>query len=300
MNILIVGFGSIGQRHARILDSPSNIISLVTRRTDTPYQTFASIPDALASRAFDYVLICNETHNHQFSLSDLEQLKYAGPVFIEKPIFSCLPHKSFRPPFRVCVGYVLRFHPLIASVKSILAGSVVYSAYSYCGQYLPDWRPNRDYRNSYSAHAEGGGVLLDLSHEIDYIQFLFGGLTLHSSVVAKLSPLEIEAEDTVSFLASTPLCPHVSVGLNYLDSVRQRFLVVHGSFGSIKADFVSNTLLHNQSLTSYEVNMDELFFLQHSNFLKPSGNPQIYCDLADSMNVLSFVEKVKQASDFSV
>ena len=71
---------------------------------------------------------------------------------------------------------------------------------------------------------------------------------------------------------------------------------MHGSFGTIRADFVANTLLLNQQLTSFDVDMDDLYLQQHFNFLSPSRESRIYCDLNESVNVLSFVAKIKQAS----
>ncbi len=291
MHVLIIGFGSIGQRHARILLQQGNVISVVSARTDVPYPTYSSLSAAISSHKFDYILICNETNLHLPALVLLHQNNVNVPVFVEKPFANLLPVNLPTFSFPLCVGYVLRYHPLISSIKRIIADCAVYSAYSYCGQYLPYWRPERDYRLSYSAQADGGGVLLDLSHEIDYLIFLFGGLTPHHAFIGKLSSLDLNCDDTASILASSILCPHINLSLNYLDMTKQRFLVVHGSFGTIRADFVSNTLLHNETLTSFDTALDELYLNQHLDFLRNPTSSSLYCGLDESLEVLSFIEK---------
>ena len=72
---------------------------------------------------------------------------------------------------------------------------------------------------------------------------------------------------------------------------KQRFLVVHGSFGTIRADFVSNTLLHNETLTSFDTALDELYLNQHLDFLRNPTSSSLYCGLDESLEVLSFIEK---------
>ena len=64
---------------------------------------------------------------------------------------------------------------------------------------------------------------------------------------------------------------------------------MHGSFGTIRADFVSNTLLHNETLTSFDT-VDELYLNQHLDFLRnPISSSLLWID--ESLEVLSFIEK---------
>ena len=92
------------------------------------------------------------------------------------------------------------------------------SAQVYAGQYLPDWRPGRDYRSVYSADSiAGGGVLRDLSHELDYLNWIFGGWAGVTALGGKLSSLELSSEDTVAVLIGFRACPVATLQINYLD-----------------------------------------------------------------------------------
>jgi len=103
------------------------------------------------------------------------------------------------------VGYQFRFHPGLRLVKKLLdEGKIgkLLSIRAEFGQYLPDWHPNEDYRNLYTAHQEqGGGIILDASHEIDYCRWLAGSeISKVACFAGKLSSLDVDAEDTADLL----------------------------------------------------------------------------------------------------
>ena len=98
----------------------------------------------------------------------------------------------------------------------------------YAGQYLPHWRPNIDYRDSYSSKkSQGGGVLLDLSHEIDYLNWLLDGTEEVMAVGGKLSALEIDSDDLYQISLKTKKCDLVQVELNYIDKVLRRYIIIN-------------------------------------------------------------------------
>ena len=114
----------------------------------------------------------------------------------EKPLFSNL--ENFHEPLRsqVCVAYNLRFHPLLQRLCSEIEEQSVLSVQVYVGQYIPDWRPEQNNQQNYSlSSALGGGALRDLSHELDYVQWLVGALDLKYVFNEKISDLEIETDD---------------------------------------------------------------------------------------------------------
>ena len=106
------------------------------------------------------------------------------------------------------VGYNFRFYPPLQAMRQALVEGCIgrlISLRAEAGQYLPDWRPGSDYRQGASARRElGGGVVLELSHELDYIRWLGGEVESVGALVGKLSDLEIEVEDTAEIV--TPLC----------------------------------------------------------------------------------------------
>ena len=135
--------------------------------------------------------ICNATNKHEQALLEILNANYEGKILIEKPLSisqSILEKKNIK---NILVSFNLRFHPLIKILKEELENEEIIQVCSYVGQYLPEWRPGRDYREVYSAkRSEGGGVLRDLSHEIDFLAYLTGQITHVSAFGGKLSALE--------------------------------------------------------------------------------------------------------------
>ena len=101
-------------------------------------------------------------------------------------------------------GYNFRFLPsLIEFRKQLQAKKIgdIYLVRSEVGQYLPSWRPESDYKNGVSANKSlGGGVLLELSHEIDYLRWIFGPVNWVFSHISKKSDLDIDVEDSVDVI----------------------------------------------------------------------------------------------------
>ena len=102
------------------------------------------------------------------------------------------------------VGYNLRFNPIINFLKKKIKSKKIWNVNLFCGSYLPGWRSNIDYKKSSSAKKGlGGGVLLDLSHELDYLQWLFGNITIQYCKSKKLSNLNINTDDFLNLVGKT-------------------------------------------------------------------------------------------------
>ena len=247
VNVLVVGAGSIGSRHQRILKQLGHQVSVVS--ANSPNAEFESLSDALERQSFDYVVIASQTSQHFHDFSTLIRNKFKGRVLIEKPVFE-KPHRLKSDLFSfAAVGYNLRFHPAIIWLKDTLPKlGQLSSANFYVGQYLPTWRPDTDYRRSSSAQdSSGGGVLRDLSHELDLAQHLFGDWQRLTSIGGKFSDLEITTDDTFSILMSATKCNVVSVHLNYLDQIKQRNITINGNNGTISVDLVGNSARFNET-----------------------------------------------------
>ena len=172
---LVIGYGSIGRRHTEVLQSLGHEVSVVSGHLqNSDLAVFGDIRSAYVGRQFDYVVIASETSAHADTLKHL--LHAAGRqtvCLVEKPLWAFPEQHINLDGVKIAVGYVLRAHPLLRTVKNILKNKKIYSCRASCGQYLPDWRPDSDYRKCYSAEKKrGGGVLRDLSHELDYMQML--------------------------------------------------------------------------------------------------------------------------------
>lgn len=293
-NALVVGYGSIGSRHARILTDIGCNVSVVSKRVVDFPKVYRSLDEAFAEQNFEYVVIANKTSEHYGTMLALSENDFSGVVLIEKPLFEKV-HEVPQNNFKGCyIAYNLRCHPLIQKVKSILATEKTLSAQVYVGQYLPSWRPNSDYRNSYSAkRSEGGGVLRDLSHELDYILWLFGKWESVVSLGGKYSNLEIDSEDVFAFLLSAKGCPVVNVQMNYLDKVARREIIINTDNHSIKIDLVNGLLQLDESVEKMEINRDTTYILQHKAVL--SENRESLCCLEEGNEVLKCLEAIEKS-----
>jgi predicted dehydrogenase len=293
---LVIGYGSIGKRHADVLEQSGFAVSIVSRRELPGKQHFADIAEAVAKTHPQLIVICTETSAHRAGLAALEGCGYRGSVLVEKPLFE--PHD---PPFtseviRASVAYVLRFHPVVAALHAALAGKRVFSAEIRCGSHLPGWRPSQDYRTTESAfRAKGGGVLRDLSHELDYAAWLFGPIRRVAALGGHLSDLEIETDDVIAFIAEAEHCPALSIHLNYLDRPAGRTAIINTDAGSFHADLITGSLSLNGEpiLTAAPFDRDKAFAEQHADALR--DEPQRLATLKDGMATIRLIAAIERA-----
>ena len=158
MKIVIIGYGSIGRRHASILkENFKNCkIFLHTKQKVKKFRSFKDFKYIKFIKP-DYVIIASETYKHLKQLTYLEENFKGIKILIEKPLFHQF-NKFKVKNNKVYVGYNLRFHPLLQILKENIKNRKIWSVQIICGSYLPSWRKNIDYRKSYSSKKNGGGV----------------------------------------------------------------------------------------------------------------------------------------------
>jgi predicted dehydrogenase len=253
MKALVVGGGSIGSRHLRNLkELRVEHLGLVetdaSRReaiaTELPVESFSTLQEGL-DWAPDFAVVATPTHLH---LEQTLQIVNAGrPVFVEKPLahsgesLSELAERVESKKLISLVGCNMRFHPGPAKVKQLLdekrLGKILFARLQ-TGSYLPEWRPNTDYRSNYAARLEtGGGCIMDCIHEIDLARWYLGGMKSVFCCAGHLSALEIETEDVAVLV-----CRHTSgamseIHLDYVQRTYERGCQIVGESGSIFWDF---------------------------------------------------------------
>ena len=293
VNVAVVGAGSIGTRHQRILKQLGHQVSIVSAKS--PNAEFRSLAEALAKQSFDYVVIASQTSQHFDDFTTLINSEFTGRVLIEKPLFA-ETHRLNATKFSfAAVGYNLRFHPALVWLKATLPQlGALSSANLYVGKHLPTWRPNTDYRQSSSARdISGGGVLHDLSHELDIAQNFFGDWRKLAALGGKFSDLEIKTSDTYSILMSTTKCHAVSIQLNYLDRVDQRNITINGNNGTITIDLIANTARLNESEVKFDVNPDDTYIAQHQAVI--SGDSNSLCSLDAGLKVVATIKSIEKS-----
>ena len=294
-NVAVVGAGSIGSRHQRILKQLGHKVSVVS--ANSPDADFRSMSDALGRESFDYVVIASQTSQHVTDLSALINNRFSGRVLIEKPLFEKLHTLQENNFSFAAVGYNLRFHPVIVWLKDTLPklGKLT-SANFYVGQFLPTWRPDSDYRKSSSARdISGGGVLRDLSHELDLVQYLFGDWQQLTAVGGKFSDLEIATDDTFSILMTSTKCNAISVQLNYVDRIKQRYITINGNNGTVSIDLISNTAKFSDLDVKFSVNADDTYVAQHLAVI--SNDSQNTCSLSEALKVVETIQAIEKSAE---
>lgn len=290
-----MGYGSIGSRHARLLTTLGCSTAVLSSRSiDFPI-VFSDIAQALNEHRPEYVVVSNSTNLHHRTLEQLAEEGFSGRVLVEKPLFDNLhpvPPNNFHC---LLVAYNLRFHPLLQRLRELLVDEIVLSVQAYVGQYLPAWRAGIDYRESYSAKArEGGGVLRDLSHELDYLGWLFGAWSSVAALGGHYSDLEIDSDDLFLLLLQTERCPAVSVQLNYLDREIKRRIIINTKKLSIDADFVAGILSVNGKKEFFCVERDDTYLDMHRAAL--GDNRDVICTLEEGCITMQLIEAAEQAS----
>ncbi len=296
---MVIGYGSIGQRHARFLHELKMDVSLVTQQKKTPFNAFIEIGSALRSKPIDYVVVCDETARHYQTLKDLERNGFVGRVLVEKPLFDRIyPRQVW--PFDIFIGYNLRYHPVIRRIEELVKDIPLYSMHVYCGQYLPTWRKDRAYTSCYSSSKKkGGGVLKDLSHELDYIMLIGGQWRNISAKGGKFSNLDIDSDDLFCFLIETEKCPIISLQVNYLDLEPRRQIILNAHGLSLAADLLNGSI-EWQSLDGgsgredFLPNADQTYFDQHQAILNSDFNHT--CSFEQGHAVLELIEAAQEAS----
>ena len=263
MRAIVLGAGSIGQRHLRNLVALGHDVAAVFdpngARLDEirPHVAAGCRLTTDEREAFgrdaDAALICSPTHRH------LDQARAAlgrgWHVFVEKPLAHALDGtdaliaEAARARRTVLVGCNLRFLPSLVLVKRLLDEGRIgrpLAARAHCGYYLPFWRPHTDYREGYGAkQATGGGIILDSIHEFDYLTWLLGAPREVFAYAGKLSSLEIDTEDNADVLLRFDYGAVANVHLDYLQRTYRRACDLIGEDGVIAWDYIG------QSVTVY-------------------------------------------------
>jgi predicted dehydrogenase len=294
MKALVIGAGSIGLRHIRLLQQLACDVAVVTQQTLVGIQTYSTVAEALAAQLVDYCVIANATHLHITTLQQLYDANFMGKVLVEKPLFNhnaILADHAFQ---LLCVGYNLRFHPILQAIKSHIMGEAILMVSVQTGQYLPTWREG-DHHASYSAiKAQGGGVLRDLSHEIDYITWLFGDIQGVFAKGGRVAQLTQDSEDAFSVIMCTSRCPIVTMQVDYLSRVPMRHVTIQTEAHTIQANLIDNILSVNGKQEAYEVNKDETYLAEHQAMI--DGKTGVLCSAPDAQRVMHIIEQIEQSN----
>lgn len=281
---LVIGYGSIGARHSRLLAEMGVAVACVTRNDACPFPRHADIADALARWHPDKVIVSNETATHRRTLADLARLGFKGEALVEKPLFAEAADAGDLGGMTVYVAFNLRFHPLVRRARRHVQDRPLFNGLLQAGSYLPSWRPGTDYTKGYSARREaGGGVLRDLAHELDLALWLCGPWRRAVALGGHFSDLAINSDDTYYLLVEGHRCPAYAVAVNYLDRVPARTISINGQDISVHLDLVAGRLTVNGAAETQTVERDDTYRAQLDAFL--SGDTSTLCSFEEGREV---------------
>ncbi len=320
--ILIVGYGSIGKRHlglGRELFPRANIQVLRHTACDEVPQhatgCLVRLQDAIAFSP-QIAVIANPAPLHIGVALPLA--KIGVHMLIEKPIATSVEgieelEATCRIHNAVCLtGYNLRYQPAMhqfkQSIESQLIGNVL-SVRCETGQYLPSWRPDTDYRMSVSARKSlGGGVLLELSHELDYLRWIFGEVEWVNATLRRQSSLAIDVEDTAHLLlgfAKNRDDRQLIASLN-MDFVRHdttRLCTAIGDNGSLRWNALQGSVGHFvpggqswQEVFRQLPQRDETYRAEWQHFLSCiAGRSRVSVSPRDGLEVMRIIDAARRS-----
>lgn len=299
MKTLIIGFGSIGKKHFLALKAQNLAVDIVSKSYDkTSYENcdftlYKSLKEAPLND-YELFIIANITTAHFDTLKSLDKAVKDKIILVEKPLFE--RYKAYKSKQNtIFVAYLLRFNPVIMALKDFLnKDKKPYFASLECDSCLPKWRSG-DYSKQYSAKKElGGGVSLDLSHEIDLALWFFGKAKLKFSQIAKLSNLDINSDD-LAFFALKSKKVSVHIRLNYFSKFERRIFVLHTENRSYEADLVQNKISifeKNGSFKEYQYEANTINTLENLHKAIKHKNKNL-CSLKEGQKVLKLITKAK-------
>lgn len=321
MKYLVVGSGSIGKRRIGILNdlgvTSINICDKSLARLEDvsrKYKIEGKYTDynkALAQNP-DVVIICTPPVFHiPIAKSAVEA---GADLMIEKPLAHNLDGvdslvKLIKKKKVVAgVAYTMRFHKGVNLLRNMLEQKIVgkvYSVRAECGQYLPDWHPWEDYRKWYmSKKNEGGGAILDISHEIDYLRWFLGDAKEVGCFYGTVSDLEMDADDMAEIILRFKNGAIGSVHLDLLQRIYRRNCEVIGEKGTILWDYTAKQIkVYTKEKDSWETaeykeERSEMFIEETKHFIKCFGRKaQVKVSVEDAAKTLAVAVSAKESSD---
>ena len=261
MRILIIGLGSIAKKHIKALKSLSEEFKIYALRSSLDANKYEDVINIfnLDDTVFDFAIISNPTHLH-FKYIKLLASK-SIPLFIEKPAVHSLDNLDeilnlvAKKKVTTYVACNLRFHPCLKFLKEKIDNQNlrINEINVYCGSYLPDWRPGLDFKKIYSANPKmGGGVHLDLFHEIDYVTWLFGQPKSYSSFKRSVSSLSIDSIDYANYILEYKNFT-TSIILNYYRKKVKREIEIVFDQATWNVDLINNTIKTDLGEVIYKI-----------------------------------------------
>ena len=310
MKFLIAGLGSIGRRHFRnLMDlGEKDIVLLRTRKGTLPDDELAGYPvetdlqEALQKHKPDAVIVANPTSMH---LGVAIPAAEAGcHILLEKPVshslerLDVLQKAAEKSGSKILVGFQFRYHPTLNKARNLIQSNAlgkILTVRAHWGEYLPQWHPWEDYRQSYAARADlGGGVIVTLTHPLDYLRYLLGDVESLWSFNGHISPLEIDVEDVAEVGLKFRNGAVGGVHVNYFQRPPAHRLEIVGTNGTLRWDNADGILHFYNLLASFGSYSDNPPAPVIESFSPPEGFERNQLFVAQTRHFIEIVRGEKE------
>jgi predicted dehydrogenase len=318
-HILILGLGSAGKRHWRNLASLGCVCSGMDPREDRRAETttiegyqgaYGSVEEALQRASFDGCVIASPPSFHIPQLNAVLAAPGLRAVLCEKPLSTLLQATAAlegAAQDRVLLGYTYRWWPpLIELRRRIQRGDIgaVRHVRAVMAAHLEDWHPWERYQDFFMSSAEqGGGALLDESHVLDLVRWIFGMPEALYASVERLSELDISTDDNVDILMTYPDRKRISIHLDLYARPHERQITVVGERGTLRWSYERNVVeLGREGEQKWETETftcerNEMFLGAAREFLAllEGGATALTCTVEDGREALRLIEACRKS-----
>lgn len=294
--ILFINYGSIAEKHIKIIKKKHTNYKIIVYRSGKSNKLIDKNVDIeikslkkTLSYNFDEIFICSPAVKHIEYINFF--LKYNKKIFVEKPLTNFIIKRDLiklinKKNLIFQIGYVFKFDESLNRFRDLIKKKFVGKILKVnvnASSYLPKWR-KKQYSKSVSARKKlGGGALLELSHEIDYITWIFSKIHSVFAIYNYSNSLKIDSEDNVDIILKTHQNYNITVNLNFNQKKEKRFCEVIGTKGIVKIDllnkkiitekynYISNTIFFKKNkILMYEKQLN--YFLKLKKKLKNNIN----------------------------
>jgi hypothetical protein len=285
---LIVGFGSIGEKHCDVLVSMGFSISILSKHLNKPIQNAKIINDLNhldPKDVYFYIVISNYTNDHYETYVKLRNLYPQSRILVEKPL--CFP--KLIEDDNAYVGFDLRALEIVSYIKDFVTenrNKILYADF-YCGQNLNQWRDRPIHKTMSLYKNKGGGIINDLSHELDMIILLFDNTKYINGIESK-GEFGDEVEEIIS-LNLKDGSTIINCRLNYYDIIPKRYIRLIGNNFDLTASLVHNNVEYNGKIIKFK-NINNSLKAFHLNVLQ---RDPLVANLKDGNNVDNLITTIK-------
>ena len=297
MVIVIFGYGSAGRRHAKIIDKnfKKSKIFIYTKQKIKDYNSFSNLKKIHELKP-NYVIVSSESYKHYEQLKFLEKNFKNLKILIEKPLFDKFKDLNIKNN-KVYVGYNLRFHPYIKYIRNLIKKYYFYDIQFITNSYLPNWRKNIHYKKNYAIRKNtGGGVILDLSHELDFISFFFRNFKILFKQYGKKSNITYDSEDYLKLIGKSKKT-NISLDLKYFSRNEIRKIFLDGKNLSVYADLKNSVLkIKNKKkliINKKRISVDQTILDMHKAIISERKN-NILCNYLEGKKLIKLIDNIKK------